>query len=326
MKKYLICFLVLPIFIVLTLAVFAESEIDYPQRTITVIIPYAAGGGSDTDGRLAISKLEKVLGVPMVVKNVTGAGGTIGVRELTQSDPDGYTMGFYNAADMMIRQGYQDDLGFTTDDCIPLFGFADTPYGIITNDEQINTPKKFVEFAKENPGVITISTVGDAHLTNVLELQRSTGIDLTIVPVSSGAEGLNLVMGGHIKAAVVAPQFAISAEEQGGSVIGVFSEERIDTLPHIPTFNESGIPLDFVVSSLRLIQVPAGTPEEIIDILVEASIEIAEGPEGEDLKEKITNIGGLYNYRSGKELREYVKMLSEKIVPFVEENKDLYLE
>jgi len=326
MKRYLTYLFVLLILTVLAVSVSVGSDLDYPTRNINVIIPYGAGGGSDTDGRLAISKIEKVLGVSMVVKNVTGAAGAIGVRELTESDPDGYTMGFFNIADMMIRQGYVDDLGFTTADIIPLFGFSDTPYEIITKDEKLNTAEKFIEYAKENPGMVTISRVGDAHLANVLELEKRAGIVLSIVPVESGAEGLNLVMGGHVQAAVVAPQFAISAEEQGGSIIGVFSEERIDRLPHVPTFYESGIDLGFVVTSLRLFHVPAGTPDSIIDIIVEASIKVAEGPEGEDLKEKLTNIGGVYNYRSGAELKDYVEKLGKKITPFVKENKNLFLE
>lgn len=325
MKRYLTYLFVLLTLTMVAVSVYAGSALDYPTRNITVIIPYGAGGGTDTDGRLIISKLEKVLGVSMIVKNVSGAGGTIGVRELTKSDPDGYTIGLFNLVDMMIIQGYSDNLGFTTADFIPLFGFTATPFEVITNDEKLNTAEKFIEYAKENPGKVTISHVGDAHLANVLELEKSAGIDLATVPVESGSESLNMVMGGHVQVGVVATQFAISAEEQGGSIIGVFSEERMDTLPHVPTFYESGIDLGFVAKALVCFSVPAGTPDSIIDILVEASRKVAEGPEGEDLKGKLTKIGSLYIYSSGAELKDNMEKLDEKITPFVKENINLFL-
>jgi len=323
MKRYLTYLFVLLILTVLAVSVSAGSDLDYPTRNINVIIPYGAGGGTDTQFRIIMSKIEKVLGVTMVPKNIAGAGGTIGTRELAESDPDGYTIGFYGPS-QVISAAYKD-LGFTNADFIPLFGFAETPFTIITKDEKLNTTEKFVEYAKENPGMVTISCVGDTHLINVLAFEQAAGIDLAVVPCNSGAEGLNLVMGGHVHTAIAPPQFAISAEEQGGSIIGSFSKERMDTLPHVPTFYESGIDLSFVVTTLRIFVVPAGTPEPIIDILVEASREVAEGAEGEDIKEKLTNLGAIYIYRSGAELRDYFEKNSEKITTFVIENKNLFL-
>lgn len=256
------------------------AQAEYPEKPIEVIVGYSAGGGTDVMARTTMPFVEKYLGegTSIVVKNMPGASGQIGITEVAGSDADGYTLGTFNLPGMMART-LDREAGYDRDSFTYLANVVNDPNVIVTSkDSGIETVDDLIAAAKENPLAITVgmsSLGGDDHFL-LIKLQKQTETDFTIVPFKGSAPARTAVMGGHVAVGI----FNVSeiAKFQGElNVLGIAQAERSDFAPEVATFREQG--LDLINGSMRGVVAPAGLPEDVAAKLRDAFEKAAQDPE-----------------------------------------------
>jgi len=318
MKK--IPFIAIVIAVILSLIGSAGWASDYPSKKIQVIIPYGAGGGTDTLGRIVLSYLEKELGQTIVVMNRPGAKGEIGTAEIQRGAPDGYHLGIVSFPDNTILTGYKKTR-YDLDKMVNIASFTADPTSLsVKKDSPFKNLDDFIKYAKENPEKMTVAVSGEAHVYSVLQLEEIAGIKVSTVYHKSGSAAMNAMLGGHVDAAFISLQWCLQAKDQGCPILAVASEERAPNAPDEATFLELGLDVTCVMS--RVLQAPEGTPDEALNVLSTALDKIGTN---EELKQKVTNTGAIYKYRSGETMRDYFKRTSKKILKIVGENKDSFL-
>ena len=253
---------------------------EYPEKPIEVVVGYSAGGGTDVMARTVAPFLERELGegASIVVKNMPGASGQIGVTEAANADPDGYTLGTFNLPGMMART-IDREADYDRDSFTYLANVVNDPNVIVTaKGSGLDTIDKLVAEARENPLAVTVgmsSLGGDDHFA-LIKLQDLTDTEFTIVPFKGSAPARTALMGGHVAMGIL--NISEVAEFQGElNVLGVATEERSDFAPDVPTFREQGIEL--VNGSMRGFIAPAGLPEDVRAELIDAFTALSENQE-----------------------------------------------
>ena len=251
----------------------------YPERPITIIVPYAAGGSSDVLGRLIGERLSKSLGQPVVIDNRAGAGSRLGIELAAKSAPDGYTL---LLADMphtiipAIQKGvhYHPVRDFTP---IGLIGTA-SMFFFVNPAVKAESVADFVALAKANPDKITIASGGigaATHLTAEL-LQAKAGIKLVHVPFRGAGPAMNDLVAGHVQSGFTTLATASSVLDRVRT-LAVASASRLTTHANIPTFKEGGI--DLVVEHWWGVLAPAALPPDVAARLSGDLKVILESPE-----------------------------------------------
>ena len=249
---------------------------EYPEKSIEVIVGFDAGGGTDVMARTAAPFIEKYLGegASLVVKNVPGASGQIGVTEVAGSKPDGYTIGTYNLPGMMART-LDRKTDYNADSFTYLANVVNDPNVIVTSKASgLDTFDKLLEAAKADAGAITVgmsSLGGDDHFM-LNKLQGLTGTEFTIVPFKGSAPARTALMGGHVAMGILNISEVAEFQDQI-NVLGVAQAERSEYAPDVPTFKEQG--LDLENGSLRGFVAPAGLPADVEAKLLDAFNKLA---------------------------------------------------
>ena len=244
---------------------------EYPDKPIEVIVGYAAGGGTDVMARTAAPFIERYLGegVSIVVKNVPGASGQIGVTEAANADPDGYTLGTFNLPGMMART-IDREADYDRDSFTYLANVVNDPNVIVTSKNSgLDTLEKLLAEATANPGAITVgmsSLGGDDHFA-LIKIQNATETEFTIVPFKGSAPARTALLGGHVAMGILNISEVAEFQDQL-NVLGVATTERSPFAPDLPTFQEQG--LDLVNGSMRGFIAPAGLPEDVQAKLMDA--------------------------------------------------------
>lgn len=244
---------------------------EYPEKPIEVIVGFDAGGGTDVMARTAAPFIEKYLGegASLVVKNVPGASGQIGITETAASDPDGYTLGTFNLPGMMART-IDRESAYDADSFTYLANVVNDPNVIVTSKKSgLDTLDKLLEEAKANPGAVTVgmsSLGGDDHFM-LIKLQNQTETEFTIVPFSGSAPARTALMGGHVAMGILNISEVAEFQEEL-NVLGVAQAERSPFAPDLPTFKEQG--LDLLNGSMRGFVAPAGLPADVEAKLLDA--------------------------------------------------------
>nr|WP_321445613.1 tripartite tricarboxylate transporter substrate binding protein [uncultured Cohaesibacter sp.] len=253
----------------LTIAGAASAE--YPDKPIKVIVGYSAGGGTDVMARTVTPFLEKYLGegTSIVVKNMPGASGQIGVTEAANADKDGYTLGTYNLPGMMART-LDRKADYDADSFTYLANVVNDPNVIVTSKKGgIDSLDKLLAEAKANPGAVTVgmsSLGGDDHFL-LTKLQKMTGTEFTIVPFRGSAPARTALMGGHVAMGILNVS-EVSAFKDEINILGIALAERSEFAPEVPTFKELGV--DLVNGSMRGFIAPAGLPDDVRNKLLDA--------------------------------------------------------
>ncbi len=244
----------------------AGAQSAYPERAITLIVPYPAGGGTDTTARLLARDLEVVLGKPVIVENRAGGGGWLGWGALAAARPDGYTIGYLNVPSLYA--GYLDPRiarKESLDSFTPITNHVlDYNIWAVKADSPFKTVADVIAAAKQAPEKITVTAFGaggDDHLA-ILSLQAETGAKFAIVHMRGTADAKAQVLGGHIQ--VLGANVSEAAEEvRAGQlrVLGVMAPTRSRFMPDVPTFKEQGFNQVWSVS--RGVAAPAGIPKDI---------------------------------------------------------------
>ncbi len=299
--------------------------IDYPVkgRTITMIVPYAAGGGGDIGARLLAPVLEKELGTNIEVVNKPGAGSQIGITELVRAKPDGYTIGFTHLpAVITIYLDPERQAVFTKKDLQPLAMYVIDPNALgVKGDSQYKSIKDIVEAAKAAPGKVIVSDSGilsDGHIS-ILRLQQLTGVRFAIVHSEGGAKGVADLLGGHTHALNMNLGGANVDLAKSGQirVLAIFDKQENPNYPGVTTATAQGYPIN--VGTSRAISAPAGTPKEIVDKLTGA---IKRAMESAELKQKAKELGLALVYMSPSELDAYWAQMEDQIKPIMQMAKE----
>lgn len=244
---------------------------DYPNRTITLVVPYSAGGGLDVFARILAPYLSQRLGKTIVVENRPGAGTVIGARYVARSDPDGYTLMLGTSTPLAIAPTLHKDLGYDpARDFVPIALVANAPFVLLVDPKlPVKNVPDLVKLAASTKGQLSYGSAGPGspqHLSMEL-LKSMTGMKLIHVPYKGDIMAINDLIAGHIpmQFAEATPALPLIA---AGKVraIGFTSSMRNPNAPDIPTLAENGAP-GFDLVSWQMIVAPANTPKPIVDRL-----------------------------------------------------------
>lgn len=299
----------------------AVNKLDYPQKgkAISFIVPFPAGGGTDVNARILAIFLEKELGIPVNVVNKGGAGSQVGVTELANSKPDGYTIGIMTLPNVpLIYLNPDRKAAFSRKDLQPVANHA-ADVGVIA--VKANSPFKsvtdLVQAAKANPGKIRLSTTGllGPHHIAILQLQKLAGVEFTIVHFEGSAPALTALMGDHIDAAVgFGADLLPQARTQEVRILGVMDKSESKFLPGVKTFEAQGYNMNF--AGVRVVAAPAKTPKEIVDTL---SGIIKRSLADEDQKKKLDELGVAPRYMDPDTISAYWGEVESQVKPLLEE-------
>lgn len=270
----------------------SQSAENWPNKGLTLIVPYAPGGFSDTRMRLLARKLSDKLGQPVVVENKGGAGGVIGTALVAKSAPDGYTLGSGNLAPLAVNPSLMPKIPYNVGrDLAPVILIENSPLVLsVSNNLPVKNLDELIALAKREPGKLTFgsSGVGGAHHLSGEMFRDSAKIDITHVPYKGGSPAATDLMAGHLNM-MFEMGYAALPSIQSGRVrpIAVTSAERISVLPEVPTMSELGLK-GFESYNWQGIVVPAGTPAPIISKLNQAFNEILKEP---DVAKAISSVG-----------------------------------
>ncbi|MCX7856911.1 MAG: tripartite tricarboxylate transporter substrate binding protein [Deltaproteobacteria bacterium] len=256
------------VFSVLSL-VNANSQ-EFPTKEVQIIVPYAPGGATDLIFRALAASAEKYLGKPVIIVNRPGGGGAIGFTEGAKAKPDGHTL--TSVITPVTILPHQVSTAFTYKDFEPIINVVSDPsMFLVRSDCQWKTLKEFIDYARKNPGMITVGNSGaggGVHLV-ALAFEKTVGAKFNHIPFSGGGPSITALLGGHIHAVSVSPPEGISHVQAGKlKIMALFAEKRLEMFPDVPTVKEQGI--DFAMGMWRGLAAPKGTPPEIIKKLHDA--------------------------------------------------------
>lgn len=256
---------------------------NWPTKSITLIVPYAAGGFGDTRMRLLARKLSDKLGQAVVVENKGGAGGVIGTGIVAKAAPDGYTIGSGHLAPLAVNPSMMQKLPYdATKDIAPVILIENSPLVLsVANSLPVKNLDELIALAKKEPGKLTFgsSGIGGAHHLSGEMFREDAKIDIVHVPYKGGAPASTDLMAGHLSM-MFEMGYAAMPSIKAGKIrpIAVTSAKRIDLLPEVPTMAESGVP-GFESYNWQGIIAPAGTPAPVIARLNSAFNEILKDPD-----------------------------------------------
>ncbi|MES2227948.1 MAG: tripartite tricarboxylate transporter substrate binding protein [Pseudomonadota bacterium] len=270
----------------------ADAAEPYPNKPIRLIVPYAAGGGTDVMARAFAQRLASALSVQIVVENRTGAGGNIAASAVAKAAPDGYTLFFGAAGPLAVNPALYDKLPFD-----PVKDFA--PIGLVGSmalfltvpaSMPVKSVKDLVALAKAKPGQLNYASAGIGGTTHLAMevLKTETGANLTHVPYKGTAAGVADMLGGNIQV-IFDAWTSTSPHVESGKLkyLAVSTSARSTLAPQVPTMAESGFP-GFNVFVWYGILAPAGTPSEVVDKLGRETLKVMTQPE---LKEAFARLG-----------------------------------
>jgi tripartite-type tricarboxylate transporter receptor subunit TctC len=251
---------------VVALAPAVRAE-DFPSHSITMIVPFAAGGNSDVIARTVADQMGRALGQSIIIENIGGAGGSTALAKAARAEPDGYTIAIGNAGTNAATYTIYPKLPFTPDSFVPIAMVAKT-FGVIAlrKDFPAATVKEFLAYARSNPGKVNLghAGVGSSNYLICKSFVQAAGIDATLVSYRGAAPALTDAIGGQTDGvcdAAASVSGAIGDKLVNGLVVG--STVRLATLPDVLTSAEAGIP-EFEAQGWNGLFAPKGTPPAII--------------------------------------------------------------
>lgn len=292
----------------------AQAQGNYPQRPITLIVPFAAGGPTDVTARIVGDHMSRTLGQPLVIENVTGAGGTTGITRGATAQPDGYTivmghMGTHGAAPALYPNlRYDPAKSFA-----PIGMVAGTPIVIVARkDFPADDLKGFIAYVKGNAARLNQAHAGVgsvAHSTGVL-LDSILGIKPTLVTYRGTGPALNDLMAGTVdfmtdQIVNIAPQ----VEANNIKAYAIATEERSPALPNLPTTKEAGLP-NYQVSAWNALFAPKATPKEIVAKLNDALVKALDDP---NTRKRLEDLGGVIPARENRTPEALQKLVESEV-------------
>jgi tripartite-type tricarboxylate transporter receptor subunit TctC len=281
----------------------AQKPSALPEGTVNFIIPVAVGGGTDMTFRALAEAAKPHLNRNIVVVNLPGAGGAIGLTQAANKPGNGLNVNSYTSE--IFTLPIFAPANFSGKDFRPIILVNEDPACLVVPaDSKLDTLEKFIAEAKANPGKVS---VGNSGFGNIWHLSASAfakkaGIDLLQIPYTGAAPTLQAALGGHVQAFVASPP-EVASQVQGGKlkIIAVMGDKRNAAFPDVPTLKEKGI--DLSIGTWRAIGAPAGTPDEAVKILHDA---FAKGVKEKSFVDFMNTRGLTIRYLSTKDLTDFV--------------------
>ena len=267
----------------------AQAQSTYPARDITFIVPWNAGGSNDVAAR-ALDPILREHGIKIVIENVVGATGTIGMRRVATAAPDGYTIGMGTSSTLaLIAQGKTP---LTNAQFTHIARVSTDPLMLLvsTKAEQ-KSLDDFIKLLKANPDKVTIGTPGSYNLNHIFASMtaRSAGTNYVNVPYTGGSKVVADLLGGHVAAGVLKPSETLGQIQEGLlKPIGIFANERLEMFPDVPTFKEKGydvFPYGPVVQ-MAYVVAPADLPADVRTKLITAFRAAIQDPRFKEFAQK----------------------------------------
>lgn len=293
----------------------AANAQNYPNRPVTMIIPFAAGGPTDVLGRVVGARMGEILGQQVVIENVGGAGGQTGSKRVADAKPDGYTFVLGTVGTHAQSQTlYKKPLYNAMTDFTPVALLAEVPIALIARkDFPANNLKDFIAYSKANKDKMTFGSAGAGSATHLgcVVVDSAMATKITHVPYRGTGPAMQDLQGGRIDFLC---EIISTAKPQidGGTVkaIAILTKERSPALPNLPTAAEQGTPLE--AYTWNAIFLPKGTPPEIVKTLQDAAAKAIDTPA---VKERLAGLGAMVvapDRRSSDYLGKFVKSEIEK--------------
>ena len=263
----------------------AMADAAYPSQPITFVVPYAAGGSSDTRSRMLAQKMSDSLGVTIVVENKPGASGNIGTSMIARAKPNGYTIGLGNFGPMSVNKAlYGSNLPFDPEQDLQPIALIER--GAMALGGNSNSPYQpladLIADGQKNPEKLDYASTGAGGASHLLteQFKATSGFDAVHVPYRGGAPASNDLLAGNISfylelASLFLPHMQIDNPRL--RVLGVTSEERLKAMPDTPTFKEQGV--DLVASNWFGVIAPAGLPADVLEKLNRAVNDALKDPD-----------------------------------------------
>ncbi|MBN2657604.1 MAG: tripartite tricarboxylate transporter substrate binding protein [Spirochaetales bacterium] len=293
-----------------TLLANGQQEASFPQKDLTAICPWSAGGGTDTILRALAKETEPFLGQGITVTNKTGGGGAVGHGAGISADADGYTVTMVTFEILSLPP--QGLVPFTYADYDFLMRVNMDPAALtVPADAPYNTVEEFVDYAKAHPGEINVGHSGPGSVWQIAGgvLAQKAGIEVKFVPYDGAAPAVSALVGQHIEAVTVSPAEVQGQVEAGTlKILGVMSSERVEIFPDVPTMQEEG--LDVVFGTWRALAVPKGTPESVQNTL---SVAFKAGMNSTNFREFAKNTGLGLAYMPGQDFEAELSTASTDV-------------
>lgn len=265
---------------------------NFPSRPITIIVPFSAGGPSDAMARILAERMKTTLGETVLVENVTGAGGSVGVGRAVRSPPDGYTISFGHLGTHVANGAVYNKLGYDlVTDLEPVALLPSNPMIIVSkNAVPAKSLKEFLEWLKAQPSAPTAGTAGAGSGSHIagLYLENITGIKLQYVPYRGTGPAMNDLVAGQIDLIVDQTSNSIQQVRAGNiRAYAITDGKRVESASDIPTVDEAGLP-GFHMTLWSGLWVPKDTPKDIVAKLNTATNDALNDPA---VRKQLENLG-----------------------------------
>jgi len=299
------------------------AKVDYPARgkSVQVIVPFSAGGGSDVAMRLILPYVEKIVGIPFEVVNKPGASTQTGMTELAKAKPDGYTIGVSPLASMFVTYLDPDRKAvYTRKDFQPIANVVDTDNLLFAKgDAPYKTLKDVVDAAKANPGSIKFGDsgiLGNTHLVG-LSIETQANVKFAFVHFGGGGEVITAVLGNHIDVGCAGAGETMSQYKSGAvKVLATSGQHQSKFFPDVKNLADQGFPA-YNTYSIGL-SAPAGTPKEIVEILTGA---VKKALGDAELQKKLGDAAYDVDYMDPTEYAAYWAKYESQVAPLIELGK-----
>jgi tripartite-type tricarboxylate transporter receptor subunit TctC len=258
----------------------ASAE-NWPTHPLTMVVPWAAGGGTDVMGRIMARRMSEILGQPVIVENLPGGGGMVGSAHVVRADPDGYTFVFGSRSDAIDMTLYKHPSYSLKDDLAPVVLVADQPTILVARkDFPVDGLKDFVSYVKQNAANVKMGSagIGATGTVDCAIFNDMIGVNIQPIPYRGSGPAMEDLIGRHFDYFCTISGSAVGPLQNDlVKGIAVFKQDRMPSLPNVPTIYEQG--MNFEGSTWFGFFAPKGTPREIIKKLHDASVAAMETPE-----------------------------------------------
>jgi len=277
----------------------------YPSKPVRVIVPFAPGGGNDFVARVVMEHMGKALGQNFIVENMPGANAVVGLSALKRAKPDGYTLAISADSTLVINPLLRKDLPFDPlKDFTYIAGVSTSPFVMVARaDLKVKTAREVIELAKKNPGKLRFGSGGVGNMTHMAfeQFAADNGVKFLHVPYPGIGPAAAALLGGDVQLGTYSIQSVLGGIQKG-DLVGVGIGQKLDLLPGVPTFAESGLPNYQAYTWIPLLG-PAGLPPEIVKRLDYALVKVLKDPK---LIDQLTKGGWVPWYKTPAEVKQLV--------------------
>lgn len=304
-----------------TVSVPSHAQSNWPTKPVTVVVPFAPGGGTDIGARIVAQKLSQLWGQSVVIDNKGGAGGNIGLEVVSRAKPDGYTLLVGNVGTQSINPTLYKKLNYNPDTAFaPISLFAELPFVLaVTTSLDVNNVKDLVAMAKASPDKLTYASSGNGgspHLS-AETFKIATGTKILHIPYKGGGAAMTDLISGNVHM-LFASVLETSAYIKAGKLkaLAITSRQRVSALPDVPTLHEAGVVGAESGSWLGMLA-PAGTPQPIVDKISQSLQQVIAMP---DVQTQLINQGAVAKGGGASEFSQLIAADRKKYARIIVEN------